>query len=277
MAALRSSRRRLRPFLQEIGCRNVRLNSSSTTQRVIDHRASSKLLADAALEESEPRTESSRASQLLVLQAGNNWDGEERMQDAVLRMLVDKYKPLRTSEVRSADEKLKTAPPTVFGSLSSSSSSATAEDMSELEFRATISSLSTPVSSVPAGEHKPWLVTFKPPSHATSVKLGRMPPSSPSRRRDPVSDGEGTKKPEASARRRSENAQRLGRARESLLDYKLGIRGTETHGQSQSRPSIPATIRGMVGLVEEKIEVCIALQSPRGLFAFTVYSPRRRA
>jgi hypothetical protein len=39
-----------------------------------------------------------------------NWDGDERIQDAVLRMLVDKYKPLRSTgnAIESADEKLKT-------------------------------------------------------------------------------------------------------------------------------------------------------------------------
>lgn len=254
MVALHSSCKQCRHFLRDAGRRSVRRNSSSVSQRAVDHRASSKLLADAVREESEERRESSRTSQLLAQEAGENWDGEERIQDAVLRMLVDKYKPLRTSEVRSADDKLKAALPTVVGASSAS------EDMSEMEFRASLASTST--SGALAVEHKPWHVTFKPPSHATSVKLGRMPPSS-SRRTDPASDPEGSKKPEASARRRSENAQRLGRAKESLLDYKLGIKGggttsAESHGQHR-RPSMPVSMRGLTALVEEKIEVCIAL------------------
>ncbi|KLO07921.1 hypothetical protein SCHPADRAFT_835990 [Schizopora paradoxa] len=253
MASLQSSRKHSILFLRNSGCRNARLNSSSTSQRVADHRASSKLFADAAAEESDTRRETSRASQLLAQQTGENWDGEERIQDAVLRMLVDKYKPLRTSEVRSADEKLQAAPPTVLGS---SSSTFASEDMSETDFRASLSSTST--SDASPMEHKPWLVTFKPPSHAMSVKLGRMPPTSSSRRAEAASEAEGSKKPEPSARRRSENAQRLGRARESLLDYKLGIRGAGTSNADahspQRRPAMPVSMRGLTALVEEKIE-----------------------
>lgn len=48
---------------------------------------------------------SQRRSQLLLQHS--NWDGEESMQDAVLRMLVDKYRPLRGETIRSAEEKLR--------------------------------------------------------------------------------------------------------------------------------------------------------------------------
>lgn len=36
-----------------------------------------------------------------------NWTGDESTEDAVLRMLVDKYKPLRTGKIQTAEEKLR--------------------------------------------------------------------------------------------------------------------------------------------------------------------------
>ncbi|KAG9030775.1 hypothetical protein FRB95_003534 [Tulasnella sp. JGI-2019a] len=72
--------------------------------------ASAKLFADATAEGSGTTTSGLSPSGLKTIQAATqepNWDGDERMEDAVLRMLVDKYKPLRTGVIRSADEKLK--------------------------------------------------------------------------------------------------------------------------------------------------------------------------
>ncbi|KAG6883224.1 hypothetical protein C0992_009366, partial [Termitomyces sp. T32_za158] len=74
--------------------------------------ASDKLFADAAREEAEEQSRAKQPSRLTSLENEHeNWDGDERMQDAVLRMLVDKYKPLRTGSIQSADQKLKLAPP----------------------------------------------------------------------------------------------------------------------------------------------------------------------
>ena len=44
--------------------------------------------------------------QLSVI-SNNDWTGDESIQDAVLRMLVDKYKPLRAGTIRTAEDKLK--------------------------------------------------------------------------------------------------------------------------------------------------------------------------
>ena len=76
---------------------------------------SAKLFADAAQEEAEEHAnESQRKSRLSFLENQHaNWDGEERVEDTVLRMLVDKYKPLRGGTIRTAEEKLKHMPPSV--------------------------------------------------------------------------------------------------------------------------------------------------------------------
>jgi hypothetical protein len=72
-----------------------------------DHHASCKLFADA---EHEERTGTHRGAKL----EQPNWTGDESMEDAVLRMLVDKYKPLRTGTIRTAEEKMHRAPPRIL-------------------------------------------------------------------------------------------------------------------------------------------------------------------
>ena len=52
---------------------------------------SAKLFADAEAEEREEAQKSSKSSQVeLLVNKQENWDGDERIQDTVLRMLVDK-------------------------------------------------------------------------------------------------------------------------------------------------------------------------------------------
>jgi hypothetical protein len=52
-------------------------------------------------------------------QQEENWTGDESLHNAVLRMLVDKYKPMRdiAGGIKTADEKLKANPPLVNGRL----------------------------------------------------------------------------------------------------------------------------------------------------------------
>jgi hypothetical protein len=74
--------------------------------------ASAKLFADAAREEAERASAPRQPTQIPHLENQHkNWDGEESIQDAVLRMLVDKYKPLRHGTIQTADQKLKMSPP----------------------------------------------------------------------------------------------------------------------------------------------------------------------
>ena len=56
---------------------------------------------------------SQRRSPLLLENQHPDWDGGESMQDTVLRMLVDKYKPLRGGTIRDCEQELKEVPPSV--------------------------------------------------------------------------------------------------------------------------------------------------------------------
>lgn len=216
-----------------------------------DYSASSKLWEDAMSEEAEGTGDrgSSRAKRILQhhMSQEENWTGEESVRDAVLRMLVDKYKPLRGPAIRSADDKLKQSPPSVY-------SSSPAAGPSNIQYTA-----EQPILPTVEG-HKPWLVTFKAPSHAVNVKLGNINPTVPrpssGRGLGPEVIEEREKKVERSAKRRSEQAQRLGRARESTLDYRLGIRkGEQMHAENRQRRPMPVNIKGWTSLVEERIEV----------------------
>ena len=206
---------------------------SSTPDRTsVPQRASAALWASAEEEEREletRRASASKADLLLDLDKNENWTGEERIQDSVLRLLVDKYRPLREGPIRTADDKLKESPPQIVIP-------------------------STPPPPVnqqadiyPGGGdgHKPWLVTFKPPSLTAQVRTGNFaPPKSAGRRRLSPLDAEPTSRQQ---RRRVQDASRLTDAREATLDYRLR-KPTEA-----SRPN-PVSLKGWHSLVEERIE-----------------------
>jgi DnaJ family protein C protein 28 len=219
-----------------------------------DHEAptgSAKLFADAAREEADDQANQSsqRGSHLLTQQSqDSNWDGEESMQDAVLRMLVDKYKPLRGGTIMTAEEKLKQAPPSVSGEAVYTNNSGTGVSNWK-----SIANDSEPL--LPAVEgHKPWLTTYKVPSHAsTSIRLGRFPPPASARPPSASSPVEDRTRKEKEAKKREEEVGRLTRAKESTLDYRLGINRTSTPKQAQPNP---VSLRGWASLIEDKIEVC---------------------
>lgn len=117
---------------------------------------------------------------------------------------------------------------------------------------------------LPAVEgHKPWLTTFKVPSHATaSIRYGHIPTvgsassSTSSTRRAAQAgstDDDRTRRKEREVKKRSEIVGRLTRAKESTLDYRLGITKNIKSGV-QERPN-PVSVKGWAGLVEARIEV----------------------
>ncbi|KAF8270962.1 hypothetical protein EI94DRAFT_1569545 [Lactarius quietus] len=229
--------------------------SSSARIHDVDHRASSKLFADAEREEVADQGTTSRPTALLRTAPEHaNWTGDESIEDAVLRMLIDKYKPLRTGTVRTAEEKIRRSPPTVIAQ-----SPPPLPPISETP--TATQSQSPPSSSVyradepllPSVEgHKPWLTTFKVPSHASaSIRYGLFsisPSSSPSQADDLA------RRKERDAKKRSEIAGRLTRAKESTLDYRLGIKNAGSGRQTQQVRPNPVSIKGWAGLVEERIE-----------------------
>lgn len=260
----------------------LRYVSGTTVRRDgVDRRASNKLLEDAAREEAEATRTPARPSRAQLLEDQNqNWTGDESVQDAVLRMLVDKYKPLRSGPVRSADEKLKAAPPKVSTPELGHEADPLGEGPYPLDgsLASDRAVLSTPRKYVP-GEpilpgiegHQPWHTTFKVPSHATSnVHYGHIPRQSSKRAEPPpVDDKERRKQKEI--RRRAEHAGRLSRARESTLDYRLGIRG----GPSGHRHN-PSSLKGWANLVEDRIQVRRVQWQAFFLLMGYIASPRSR-
>jgi DnaJ homolog subfamily C member 28 len=83
--------------------------ASYTSKASSTQNASTKLFADAQREERESEqhvepTTSTHLSQLPFLERQHeNWTRDESIQDLVLCMLVDKYKPLWTGSIQSAD------------------------------------------------------------------------------------------------------------------------------------------------------------------------------
>jgi DnaJ family protein C protein 28 len=278
--------------------------SLSTTQpqppSVTNHSASAKLFADAASEETSLSSSSTRQRPAAPIRGAFDgpeepWTGDESVQDAVLRMLVDKYKPLR-GEFVTADERLKRAPPSIStaspvisdevdldedlgeaapltahlvkarAAKAASISSATSASVSA----APDSAFYTPpppsgalanVPLLPSIEgHRPWHTTYVAPKHAASIKLGRIIPSSQSKSRKPNvidsgPDGQPLRKDVAKLRRRMQ-AVRLTTAREGTLDYKLGLRRGAGLGSGGGGGGGANSIRVWNSLVEERIEVC---------------------
>jgi len=232
---------------------------SYTTQN-----ASDKLFADAEREESAEVGSQSRQKLDALVQQHENWTGEERIQDTVLRMLVDKHKPLRGSSVLTAEEKLKKSPPQVRAA-----SVTDTVDSSRHEHTSTISVLPylRPRPGSWAKEpllpsnptHKPWETTFKPPSDGT-IKVGRIPHASAS---SPYGSSGGLAQgrfDERSVKEKKKTLQveRLSQALESTLDYRLGIKiGEQKHLLQTGTPN-PVSLKGWNSIIEEKIEVGVA-------------------
>ncbi|KAG8734266.1 hypothetical protein FRC11_006805, partial [Ceratobasidium sp. 423] len=228
--------------------------------------ASAKLFADAEAEERESERRSKPSQADIIRQNQENWDGEERIQDVVLRMLVDKQ-PLRTGQILTADEKLKESIPRI--STKTIARGSTKNDLEWQEFNdafphtGSVHQTPAPAPSsdqLPLTEPvPPWLVTFKVPSHAqASIKFGNFvstPPRSVTSSdllQKPVSSdppSARTRAKQKAERRFAQGAGRIDRAREAILDYQGGIHGQET----RSRPN-PVSIRGWNALIEERIQ-----------------------
>lgn len=234
---------------------------SYTTQN-----ASDKLFADAEREESD-----SQNCQKLdaLVQQQENWTGEERIQDAVLRMLVDKYKPLRGSNIFTAEEKLKKNPPQVrSASVTGTVDDSHYEDTSTIStapyLRPTLGSWAKEPLLPSNPTHKPWETTFKPPSDdgVSNIKVGRIPHASVSSSYcvpgglGRLGQGSLDKKLEKKEKmKKTQQVERLSQALESTLDYRLGIKmGEQKHLVQTGKPN-PVTLKGWNSIIEEKIEV----------------------
>ncbi|KAG6853135.1 hypothetical protein C0991_006615 [Blastosporella zonata] len=205
--------------------------------------ASDKLFADAAREEADAKAQLKQSSRLAALESEReNWDGDERIQDAVLRMLVDKYKPLRTGSIQTADQKLKLSPPGVRPR----------SQVTVMPITPSTGSWATEPLLPSKKDHQPWHTTFKVPEHATSsIKHAVLPPLPTRKSVKPAATDDRARRIEREEKKRTEHVGRLAKAKETTLDYRLGIRapGEGLRGQVN-----PVSLKGWTNLVEDKIE-----------------------
>ncbi|KAJ7074494.1 hypothetical protein C8F01DRAFT_26229 [Mycena amicta] len=189
---------------------------------------SAKLFADAVKEEAEEKI------RRVVVEQQPNWTGDERIEDTVLRMLVDKYKPLRSGTVQTAEQKIHHA--------------AQNHNPQPVVLPSGVSSWSA-VPLLPPGppNHKPWDTVFKAPDVTSpSVRHARISQSDPAPRKD--HDRDDLDKAEKEMRKK---LGRLSRAKESTLDYRMGLGVNAAH--NRQRPN-PVSMRGWTNLIEDKIE-----------------------
>lgn len=193
-----------------------------------------------------------------------NWTGDESIQDAVLRMLVDKYKPLRGGSIRTAEEKIREGlkPNTHLTTTEIPLETNVGSDPDAQETSAIFSS--SPTISSPSSEApKPWMVTFRPPSHSASIKYMRLPPPLPARSsaKDPSMpnpDDTRSRMMERDKKRKALLAGRLTNAREATLDYRLG----KNQGGGEVRRPNPVSLKGWNSFIEDRIEVRVMTVHP---------------
>lgn len=245
-----------------------------------DHRASQKLFADAARDAAAEEAAIERQRQATT-PSYPNWTGDERMEDTVLRMLVDKYKPLR-GDFMSSEEKLRQVPPTLRASPTAATAVPDDGDGDEASLAELLSASAAkvtappplPVSTHPGSladvpllpsieGHRPWHTTYKAPSHEASVRVGRLPPSPKLFKRAPLNaQEEKALREERALAKRTAQATRIVGTRESVLDYKLGLRpgGQQQPGAENAGPTtqgvrrVPVSDKAWMNLVEERIE-----------------------
>jgi len=194
---------------------------------------SAKLLAEALEEEDAVR--SSRAD--LKHTQGPIWEGEESTHDAVLRMLMDAHKPLRTGEgVRhdTADKKIKAM---IKGMDMEPRLANTETNQEDISAATTEGAPNLHRTTIPPHLHRPWHSTYTGADQSTDtpqVKYGtfikrkadgdsltnilelHLPPGADGKMRAKVRD----------ARRSNKATRRYDQAREGAIDYRLGL-GTE--------------------------------------------------
>lgn len=246
---------------------------------------SAKLFADAVAEESlEATAKAKGARDHLLHSQGPIWTGDEAQSDAVLRMLVDKYKPLRTGEGikdNAADKRIHNWMKNV--DMEAHHPVRGKGDGVEI----TTSSGESPHSpKLPPHLFRPWHATYTGDNQAfeaPKIKFGHFDQRKADRdwsnllelRLPPNADGT-TRAKHRDFRRSTKLQGRLGSARESAIDYRLGVvDGEMTHvgaeeeelegfsGNRQIRGNSvlgahkggASGMRAWAGLVEDRITV----------------------
>ncbi|KAF9562470.1 hypothetical protein CPC08DRAFT_706678 [Agrocybe pediades] len=216
---------------------------------------SAKLFADAEVEEreaaeAEAQKKKNKSSRLVQLeQEHENWTGDENVRDAVLRMLVDKYKPLRTGGIQTADDKLKKSPPKIG---SAYIGPGTIEPAPQVNLTPKSGSWATEPLLPSKEGHEPWHTVYKAPKHeVSSIKLAQMPSVVSSKPTAVLPLNDRARRLEREQRKRTMRANKLTQARESTLDYKLGLQGGQKAGGARY---MPTSMKGWTSMVEDRIE-----------------------
>ncbi|KAG8905760.1 hypothetical protein FRB99_008333 [Tulasnella sp. 403] len=229
---------RVAPFRHsQLSTRFISTYFVGRTKQIPSHSASSKLFADAAAEEAlspDQNASHGKNGHALPQLRERNWDGDEPMEDTVLRMLVDKYKPMRTGVIRTADEKLKKEVSSSTPSSEYFDSPLSLDSLPPLQLPA--SGVSGPLK----GGRSKSLNTIDPDDAKARAEYRR-------------------------AKKLDEGPKRIGSAREKSFDYRIGkVLGTITPDSSTSsseaaiteeprRPN-PASVKGWAALIEDRIE-----------------------
>lgn len=212
------------------------------------------------------------------------WTGEENTRDAVLRMLVDTHKPLRSDVVATAEQKIKELTkrldmePIVRDKSSSTKSTlrrqeeALLQDLDDEAEPPRVIRVDRSIElerQIPPEEFRPWMAQYVAKDQDTdtpSIFHGRFlstGPSSLSSIMDrPVISSDPKVRQAERQRQRTERTQgRLVGAREGALEYRLGGgEGYQAKGTSAAGGGVrggPSGVRAWQNLVEDRIEVSL--------------------
>ncbi|KAK4687602.1 hypothetical protein P7C73_g2519, partial [Tremellales sp. Uapishka_1] len=255
--------------------------STSASPQSATLTGAAKLLADAIAEESSSFSVTNSRDHLKHTQ-GPIWDGDETTSDAVLRMLVDAHKPLRTGngvKHNTADEKIKgwmkglnleprlgdpvTIPTKSEEQVKANPHRTTIPPHLHRPWHSTYTS-STQVEEAPRVRYGTFIKTKASGEDLTNLLELHLPPGADGKTRAKVKE----------ARRAGKIVRRFDQAREGALDYRLGLKEGELtktgdfeddetfRGNRQIRGSSAlgagkggaSGMRAWAGLVEDRIE-----------------------
>lgn len=217
---------------------------------------SAKLFADALNEEADehskvPVRDMSRDH--LVAEQGPVWTGDESTHDAVLRMLIDSHKPLRTGEgikPDAADERIRRW----MKNLDMAPRAPVVKSKDDpIILHSKISEDNPHRTKIPPHLHRPWHSTYtgdKDMATPAQIKYGnfeqsktenwdnllelKLPPNADEKQRAKVRE----------ARKSHKLQGRLGNARESSIDYRLGIKDGDATSVGSEGDEDYSTYRG---------------------------------
>lgn len=241
---------------QEAG--NSSSSSSSTSNTGPQSAAAAHILAQARIEEADFSPSSSISSRVLESQRKDvPWTGDESIEDAVLRMLVDKYKPLRVPGHKRKIQQPSSEPLPIVAKYMPTTPQPTEEELANR-----ITDQSHPDYKWMPGDPPrfPWEHTFVGPTSTDGTPA--------------IKSGVITQAPSIQASKvpKGEVAARVFRARDASIDYRSGApdtakakiaAGTKGSKGSYNRnrsaadgyKPMPTSIKAWNSVIEERIEL----------------------